>query len=71
MTKTITTTIAWKKKKKKKKKKRKIQRVDLSDSSNSSKDFEVFNQALSPEGTPGDVNFQHQAEVITSDEMGI
>ena len=30
--------------------------VDLSDSS---EDFEVFNQAPSPEGIPGDVNFQH------------
>ena len=42
--------------------------VDLSDSS---EDFEVFNQAPSPEGIPVDVNFQHQAEVTTSDEMGI
>ena len=42
--------------------------VDLSDSS---EEFEVFNQAPSPEGISTDVDFQHQAEAITSDEMGI
>ena len=31
----------------------------------------MFNQALSPEGIPGDVNFQHQGEVTTSDDTGI
>ena len=42
--------------------------VDFSDSS---EEFEVFNQAPSPEGIQADVNFQHQAKVTTSDEMGI
>ena len=42
--------------------------VDLSDSL---EEFEVFNQAPSPEGISADVNFQHQVEVTTSDEMGI
>ena len=42
--------------------------VDLSDSS---EEFEVFNQAPSPEGILVDIDFQHQAEVTTLDEMGI
>ena len=42
--------------------------VDLSDSS---EEFEVFNQAPSPEGILVDVDFQHQEEVTTLDEMGI
>ena len=41
------------------------------DLSNSLKDFEVFNQVPSPEGISTDVNFQHQAEVTTLDEIGI
>ena len=39
--------------------------------SDSSEEFEVFNQAPSPEGISADVDFQHQAEVTTSNEMGI
>ena len=42
--------------------------VDLS---NSSDEFEVFNQSLSPESTSANIDFQHQADVITPDEMGI
>ena len=42
--------------------------VTLSDSSD---EFEVFNQPLSPESTSADVDYQQQVDVITSDEMGI
>ena len=42
--------------------------IDLSDSL---EEFEVFNQTPSPEGISADVDFQYQAELITSDEMGI
>ena len=42
--------------------------VDLS---NSSDEFEVFNQSLSPESTSANIDFQHQADVITPDKMGI
>ena len=42
--------------------------VDFSDSS---EEFEVFNQTPSPEGISADIDFQHQAETITSEEMGI
>ena len=39
--------------------------------SDSSDEFEVFNQPLSPESTSADVDYQQQVDVITSDEMGI
>ena len=42
--------------------------VTLSDSSN---EFEVFNQPLSPESTSADVDYQQQVDIITSNEMGI
>ena len=37
----------------------------------SSDEFEVFNQPLSPKSTSADIDFQQQMDVITSDEMGI
>ena len=42
--------------------------VALSDSSN---EFEVFNQPLSPKSTSADLDYQQQVDVITSNEMGI
>ena len=37
----------------------------------SSDEFEVLNQPLSPKSTSADIDFQQQMDVITSDEMGI
>ena len=42
--------------------------VTLSDSSD---EFEVFNQPSSPENTSANIDFQQQADIITSNEMGI
>ena len=42
--------------------------ITLSDSSD---EFELFNQPPSPENTSASVDFQQQVNVITSDEMGI
>ena len=42
--------------------------ITLSDSSN---EFELFNQPPSPENTSAGIDFQQQVNVITSDEMGI
>ena len=39
--------------------------------SNSSGEFEVFNQPLSLENTSTDLDYQQQVDIITSDEMGI
>ena len=39
--------------------------------SESSDEFEVFNQPPSPKDISADIDFQQQVDIITSDEMGI